>query len=291
MEVSGPPPTAPIQDRRESLLKLKDQVLTNICENQEAGNEQEKIKNINTALEIEEGLINPNAQPSSPAKTAPAQASGPASQQAGSQDLKYESHKTDSPAPFVRRENSTAVASQRGGKSEVSFLWTGVSPQDSDISTASYEGIEVNYGLNDWLAVGFSGGWAQTTLNVTDAFSSKVSGGDIVLVPLFADFIVRAPSGPVRPYGVVGFGTVIPFTTSGALNNDNLKSKPKIGPAEKVGAGLDWFFSKNMALYCEADYIFNGSKLEIETEDTDTQTDEKSFDFWYVGGGLKVLFD
>ena len=202
---------------------------------------------------------------------------------------------------LVLCSHSAFAAMDRTGKVDVGVNVSATGIEEDDFDTAAYFGGNVSYGITNWFAVGFEGGWAEYEPDVSaaDLGLTTFSGGDISGVPLLFDFIFRATtlSDDLDVYAVVGLGGVLwdLEDISGTLAGIPISVDTDVDDtfAVKVGGGIDWFLTENWILNVDGGYVF------AETDTTSTLTgggvtvvvsQELDADYWAIGGGLKYLF-
>ncbi len=151
----------------------------------------------------------------------------------------------------------------------------------------------VSYGMNEMLALGVSGGYTNVGFTANPA-SGLIEGSDLTVTPLFGELILRVPTGdqPFTPYFVGGLGAMLthPSGTDELLrNNANTRSHDAF--AGKVGGGLDWRVNDRWLYNFEIGYVSTGARLEVFNTSTGAQIESNDLDFWYLGGGVKYVFD
>ena len=192
------------------------------------------------------------------------------------------------------------AAPDRTGTVDVGINVSGAIATDSDINSTVYVGGNIAYGVNQWLAVGFEGGWQTHSSN--DATDSGITlfGPDFTAIPLFGDIIVRVPieNQQITLYGIVGLGTVIWDVDDASFNvagvGGTVKTKVDSTFATKAGGGFDWFINKNWIVNFEAAYVFNRPDVTSTASIggvSVSAVDNTKLDYWTVGGGVKYLFD
>ena len=196
---------------------------------------------------------------------------------------------------------STAVyaAPDRTGKIDAGITVSGAIPTDNSIDSTVYVGGNLAYGVCQWFAVGFSGGWQDHGSKDLDlGGGTTFLGPDFNAVPLFGDLIVRVPveQQSFIPYGVVGLGSVIwNVADTRDTAGNTYKTKVNDAFALKLGGGLDWFLNKNWILNFESAYVFNRPDVTLTASNGSTSAsatvNQVKLDYWFVGGGVKYLFD
>lgn len=196
-------------------------------------------------------------------------------------------------ALFTLSVNAFA-APNRVGKVDAGLNVSGILPDDiggivpAFLDNAVYVGGTLAYGVTDWFAIGGEAGYSSIGTSV-DASGVSINVGDLNAVPLLADFILRMPAKadqPAVPYAVLGLGAIFWNFDS---DIDGIDIDVDTSFATKVGGGLDWFVSDNIALNFEASYVFSDADYKA-TADGDTLSDSVNTDYWQIGGGVKFVF-
>lgn len=197
----------------------------------------------------------------------------------------------------------TASASpDRTGTVDLGFNVSGFLPDEGDYEAGLYYGGTLAYGINSWLAIGVEGGFSEldTDVNAASLGLTSFSGGEMTMMPLFGDVILRASTvhDAIDPYFVVGVGALFldvddVNATVGALPV-TIVSDVDTAFAVKVGGGVDWFLTDNWILNIEASYVFAESDVNASANvaglSATSQLQDVSFDYWQFGGGLKYKF-
>lgn len=189
------------------------------------------------------------------------------------------------------------AAPDRVGKFDAGISIAGAISTDSDINSAFFIGGNIAYGINQWVAIGFSGGWQEHGTDDATILGETFPGPDISGVPLFGDIIIRIPieDQPFTPYGIVGIGTVL-WDADESISSPSailVQTEIKDAIAVKVGGGIDWFVNESWIVNFEAYYVFSQPDAEITVSVpgfSATESDELDLDYWTVGGGIKYLF-
>ena len=118
--------------------------------------------------------------------------------------------------------------------------------------------------------------------------------GDVSVVPLLATLIVKNPieldECAVVPYGILGLGVCFwDYDESSALTNAGISVDMDSEFALKLGAGLDYYFTENVALNLEGSFMWSDTTGHVDAFGTHAQVDLDG-DMWMLGGGLKCRF-
>jgi len=147
----------------------------------------------------------------------------------------------------------------------------------------------LSYDILNCFGVGIESGWARWTQR-----DNGVDYGNLNMIPLFGDIFVKLPfkveGFKVVPYGVVGAGVLFWDFEESSLVRDSgvtISIDPAFGL--KFGGGIDFFVTKNIAIFGEASFIWSdadatasaGGSVASATLDTD---------LWLLGGGVKYVF-
>ncbi|HXV18713.1 MAG TPA: outer membrane beta-barrel protein [Candidatus Omnitrophota bacterium] len=192
------------------------------------------------------------------------------------------------------------AAPNRTGRWDAGVSVAGAIPTDSDLDAGVQVGGTIAYGVSEWFAIGFSGGWQSHDSDDASESGITIEGPEVTAVPLFGELIFRVPTGdsPINPYGVVGLGTVlwdaddvsstalgVPFTAETDIDTEF---------AVKVGGGFDWFINENWIINFEAAYVFSSPSATVTVSSPGlgsfSESADLDLDYWTVGGGIKVLF-
>ena len=174
---------------------------------------------------------------------------------------------------------------------------SGAIPTEDGLSTGVSVLGDVSYGINQWLAVGFSGGWAAFGMDDATVSGITIPGPDVNGFPLFGEIILRAPiaNQSYVPYAVAGFGTVIwnvdDTTTS---NGIHVQTDVSTAFAFKLGGGVDWFINDHWIFNINGAYVFSRPDTTVTVSagslSASAVSQNDKYDYWTVGGGLKFLF-
>lgn len=200
---------------------------------------------------------------------------------------------------FMAISTLAVAAPERTGRWDAGVSVAGAIPSDGDIDGTTQVGGSVAYGVTEWFAVGFSGGWQNHDIEGTTNSGITVQGTEVTGVPLFGDLIFRVPTGdkPFTPYGVVGLGTVLwdidDTTASAAGVPVSVITEVDTEFAVKLGGGIDWFLNDHWIVNFDAAYVFNNPNAVVTATvlGTSASTSENiDLDYWTIGGGLKFVF-
>lgn len=182
---------------------------------------------------------------------------------------------------------SAYAVPERTGHSDLGFNVSAAIPSDSSTDTAVYVGGTYAYGVNEWLALGVSSGWAQFDDSTT---------GELTEVPLLGEIILRVPVAEeqqIQPYGVLGLGIAFfDFDESATVRASNVEVEVDDAFAVKVGGGVDWFADEHWIVNLEVSYIFADTDVSARNTVTGASASISNVDAdnWFVGGGLKYRF-
>ena len=197
-------------------------------------------------------------------------------------------------AIFIFLTSAAVAVPERAGKSDFGINVSAFLPGDGDIDNAAAVGGNISYSFNNHLAWGISSSWAQADFDAHTAAGAKVSGSKVKPIPIFFDLILRPWTGdqPVAPYATMGLGAVIANVEgTGVLNDNNLQAQSNSDFAFRMGGGLEWFVTENWSYYLEGTYVFTGAGVDIVSSATNQKIETQGLDGWYLGGGVKYLFD
>ena len=187
---------------------------------------------------------------------------------------------------------SVFAAPDRVGQWDAGINISGNFLSDDHASNAFYLGGNVSYGLKDWLGLGISIGWSDSTFDVTSSSGSTGKGGRVTCIPIFADVIFRVPNYSNKelvPYGVMGIGGIFDsIHGSGASGGYGYTTKAKDGFAFKLGAGVDWFADNNWVYNLETGYVFTDATVDVNNANGSLHN-TVDLDYYYIGGGVKWL--
>ncbi len=176
---------------------------------------------------------------------------------------------------------------------DAGFNMSGYDARSNNIGESLYFSGGVSYGMNEILGLGVSGGYSQVGFTANPP-SGLVEGPDLTVTPVFGDIILRVPTGdkPFTPYAIFGFGAMISHATgTDTLLNRNTNTRSDNAFASKVGGGLDWQANARWLYNFEIGMVFTGARLVVFNSSTGAQIESNDLDFWYIGGGVKYLFD
>ena len=191
------------------------------------------------------------------------------------------------------------AAPDRTGKWDAGVSVAGALSTDDEIDSTVQIGGNVAYGVTEWFAVGFEGGWQNHGSDDAAVAGTTIAGPDITGVPLFGDLIFRVPTGQEQftPYGIVGLGVVVwdADDIDAVILGVPVHAETDIDTefAAKLGGGLDWFLNDNWILNFEVAYVFtnpNATATATGGGISVTVEDDVDLDYWTIGGGLKFVF-
>ena len=178
-------------------------------------------------------------------------------------------------------------------KWEAGLIIGGIQPSNADGSFAPYWGGNLCYGINEWSAMGLSVGGTDFRLSTETAAGRKISAGKAQTFPIFVDIIFRANSlhESIAPYGVLGLGGMVTRKLTNDDLSDGYHAKVSSGFAGKIGLGVDWLYSPDLIFNLEFNYVLSGAKLEIIRNGDSLASINKDLDYWFIGLGVKHLFE
>ena len=189
---------------------------------------------------------------------------------------------------------TTAMAApDRSQRWDMGFDMARYDARSNNLGESLYLSGSVSYGMNEMLALGFSGGYTTVSFTANPP-SGFVEGPDLTVTPLFGDIIFRVPTGdePFTPYFIGGLGAILTHASgTDALLRNNANTKSHDAFAGKVGGGLDWRINDRWLYNFEIGYVSTGGRLEVFNNSTGAQIESNDLDFWYLGGGVKYVFD
>ncbi len=188
--------------------------------------------------------------------------------------------------------NATA-GPDRNQRWDAAFSLSMIDARSSNIGESLYLSGGVSYGLNEILALGVSGAYSSISFKANPP-TGVVEGPDLAVTPVFGDIILRVPTGdqPFTPYAIFGLGAMISHPTgTGVLLDKNTNVKSEDSFASKIGGGLDWQVNPNWIYNFEIGVVLTGARLLVTNASTGGQIESNDLDFWYIGGGIKYLFD
>lgn len=182
-----------------------------------------------------------------------------------------------------------AFAEDLAGRFSVGVVGGGVFPKDSEIDDAFYVGGNLAYGVNEYIALGGEVGYSSW-----DTEEGGVDYGEVRAVPLLADLYLRYPvemgENKLVPYIVGGLGVVFyDYKESSFLKQYGVTADIDPSFALKLGGGLEYFFTKNIALGVEGSYGWSEADVSVSGAGAvaSTSMDTNS---WMVTGGIKYYF-
>lgn len=186
------------------------------------------------------------------------------------------------------------AAPSRTGRVEGGLEFAAAFPTDRALSEAPYFGGSIAYGFNEWVAVGFSVGYQDSSIDFKDAAGVKIEGPSWGTTSFFGDILLRSydEESPVLPYGVLGLGGFVshPHGT-GVLSDRNLETDSNDSFAVKIGGGIDWFTTESWIFNIEARYVFASADAVVRNRSTQTEVDSVDLSTWAIGFGIKWFFN
>lgn len=195
---------------------------------------------------------------------------------------------------FFASAASADAAPERVGHWEAGALFSAAIPSDDELESAFQVSGNLAYNVNEWFAVGFSGGFQEHTVDAETIGAVTISEYDVTGVPLFLDLITRMPAQEkFQAYGVLGLGTVLweidSVTARSGAAAVTATSDVETEFAAKVGGGVDWFINNNWMINIEAAYVFSNPEASVTVTGI-SGTEDVELDYWTVGAGLKFVF-
>lgn len=187
-----------------------------------------------------------------------------------------------------------AAGPDRDQKWDAGFNLSMADAQSTNMDESLYLSGSVSYGITEMLAVGASMGYTSVGFQAMTPRGLVEEGPDLTLTPIFGDIILRVPTGeqPFTPYFIAGLGAMLSDADgTDELLNRNANTVSEDAFASKIGGGLDWQVSSKWVYNFEIAYVFTGARLQITHGVTGDQIESNDLDFWYIGGGVKFLFD
>lgn len=178
-------------------------------------------------------------------------------------------------------------------KVDLGFNLSGAGTESNNLGESIYFSGGLSYGLNEIVAVGVSGAWTEVGFKANPP-AGVVDGMDLRMTPIFGDIILRVPTGtqPHTPYLIFGLGALLSDSNgTDTLLNRNANTRTHDAFAGKLGGGLDWNINGKWLYNFEMAYVLTGARLEVYSTSTGNQIESNDLDFWYIGGGVKFLFD
>ncbi len=183
----------------------------------------------------------------------------------------------------------SALAEDLAGRFSVGLVGGGVFPKDSEIDDSFYVGGNLAYGVNEYIAVGGEVGYSSW-----DTEEGGVDYGEVRAVPLLADLYLRYPvevgENKLVPYIVGGLGVVFyDYKESSFLKQYGVSVDVDPSFALKFGGGLEYFFTKNIALGVEGSYSWSEADVSVTGVGAVPSTNADT-NAWLVTGGIKYYF-
>lgn len=185
--------------------------------------------------------------------------------------------------------NSLYAAPQVQGKSDIGINFGIAAFSDDTALDPPFMFIaKYAYGIDETIAVGIEAGYYGEASYVRDG----IDLGDVVGVPLMVDFIYRWKNdSPAIVYGLIGFGTVIwDFSKSSTVNSAQATADAGASFSIKLGGGVDYYLNDRWAINVEGGYVFSSEAITI-TGAGSVPSSKVDLDHWYIGAGLKYLFE
>lgn len=182
-----------------------------------------------------------------------------------------------------------AFAEDLAGRFSVGVVGGGVFPKDSGIDDTFYVGGNLAYGVNEYIAVGGEIGYSSW-----DTEEGGVDYGEVRAVPLLADLYLRYPvemgENKLVPYIVGGLGVVFyDYKESSFLKQYGVTVDMDPSFALKFGGGLEYFFTKNIALGVEGSYSWSEADVSVSGAGV-VASSSADTNSWMVTGGIKYYF-
>lgn len=156
----------------------------------------------------------------------------------------------------------------------------------------------LGYDLNKYFAAELESGWSVFDFKTSDVLAEATGisdGGNLHVVPLLVNAVAKYPVEQFVPYVTGGTGVFfVGFGESSEVKDAEIDVD--VGSAAygfKLGGGLDYFLTENLALNLESGFWFivDPEFTVLDAEDGSTlSSGEADMDTWYIGGGLKFKF-
>jgi len=175
------------------------------------------------------------------------------------------------------------------GKVSVGAVAGGVFPKDSDIDDKWYAGGNLAYGINEFIALGVEVGYTSW-----DDEEGGTDYGDVQAIPLLVDVYLRYPiemaENQVVPYMIGGIGVIFwDYEESSLLSSNGITVDMDSELGIKVGAGVDYFITENLAINVEGSYVWSDADMTVAAFGSYASATIDT-DFVSVNGGLKYYF-
>lgn len=194
---------------------------------------------------------------------------------------------------LVIKASNVEAGPDRNQKWDAGFDLSRADTSSNNIGESMLLSANLSYGLNEILALGVSGGYTEVSFKANPP-SGLVEGQDLTMTPVFGDIIFRVPTGelPFAPYAIFGLGAMISHETgTDTLLAKNTNVRTEDAFASKLGGGVDWQVTPKWIYNFEIAYVLTGARLVVFNTSTNAQIESNDLDFWYIGGGVKYLFD
>lgn len=174
-------------------------------------------------------------------------------------------------------------------KWEISLQGAGVIPNDTDIDPTYYVGGRIAYNINKNVSVAGESGWMGW-----DDSDGTTKYGEVNGIPLLADLILKMPieatENKLVPYVLGGVGVVFwDYKEEAILTSNGITVDGDTSFAARLGAGVDYYVSDNIALFAEASYLFSDYDIKVNAGGiiAGAKTDT---DAVFAGAGIKFAF-
>lgn len=194
---------------------------------------------------------------------------------------------------FVLYAVGAYAGQDRNQKVEAGFNLSGMGTSSNNLGDSMLLSAGVSYGMNDILALGVSGAYTEVDFKANPP-AGLVEGSDLRITPIFGDIILRVPTGelPFTPYAIFGLGALLSQAKgTDTLLSRNANTRTHDAFASKLGGGLDWQVTSKWSYNFEMAYVLTGARLEVYNTSNNQQIESNDLDFWYIGGGVRFLFD
>lgn len=183
----------------------------------------------------------------------------------------------------------SALAEDLAGRFSVGVVGGGVYPKDSETDSSFYAGGQSTYGINEYIAVGGEVGYSSWGVE-----EGGIDYGEVRAVPLLADLYLRYPievgKNKLVPYVVGGLGVVFyDYKESSFLKQYGVTVNIDPSFALKLGGGIEYFLTKNIALGAEGSYIWSEADVSVSGAGAvaSSSTDTNAL---IVAAGVKYYF-
>ena len=155
-------------------------------------------------------------------------------------------------------------------------------------------GGNLTYFVHQYFSFELSAGYVETDTDLKAA-GYVVNAGEIEQIPILLTARTHLSTNTkISPYVAVGIGYYLNDFNLSSTASSYLPAGSELDPDDSIGfhfgAGVEMFFTENLAFTIDAMYIINDTDVELKVPGSLTQVKSFNLNNYNVGLGLKFYF-